>query len=159
MLTFHQMYEEYASDVFRFTVWVCGDQQDAEDITSEAFIRAWAKRNTIITETLKAYLFAIARNIYLERMRNHKSPTSLNSSLPDPSPGPEKTIELQSDLHRVLEILMTLSEIDRTAFVLKVQHDLPYNEISRVLGLSLSAARVKVHRARKKIIQSFLEKE
>ena len=159
MLTFNTLYEDYAPDVYRFALWLSGSSFWAEDITSETFIRAWSKRNTIRTETLKAYLFAIARNSYLERRRKQKNPSVLNSSLFDPSPGPEKTIELQADLRQIQEVLMTLSEIDRTTFVLKVQHDLPYDEICRILDLNMSAARVKVHRVRKKIMQNFLEKE
>ena len=41
-----------------------------------------------------------------------------------------------------------LPEIDRTALLLRAEHELPYDEIARVLQISLSAAKVKVHRAR-----------
>lgn len=56
-------------------------------------------------------------------------------------------------------MLQTLPEIDRAAFVLRVQHDLPYDEIARVLGISLSATKVKVHRVRKKLIAGCIDKE
>jgi RNA polymerase sigma-70 factor (ECF subfamily) len=52
-----------------------------------------------------------------------------------------------------------MPEIDRAAFVMRVQHELPYAEIARALGLSLTAARVKVYRARKRLLSSFLDKE
>ena len=47
--------------------------------------------------------------------------------------------------------LLTLPEIDRSAFVMRVQHELPYAEIARSLELSLTAVKVKVHRVRKKL--------
>ena len=50
------------------------------------------------------------------------------------------------------DALLKLSELDRAAFILRVQHELPYAEISRVLGISLTAAKVKVHRVRKKLL-------
>ena len=50
-------------------------------------------------------------------------------------------------------MLQTLPELDRAAFVLRVEHELPYIEITRTLEISLSAAKVKVHRVRKKLIQ------
>ena len=53
------------------------------------------------------------------------------------------------------QILLTLPEIDRAAFVMRVQHELPYAEIARVLEISLAAAKVKVHRVRKKIVAAF----
>ena len=73
MISFNQLYESYAVEIYRFAYWLSGNDADAEDITSETFIRAWVKHSTIRTETLKAYLFTIARNLYLESQRkNHK---------------------------------------------------------------------------------------
>ena len=69
MLKFQNIYNLYSKDIYRFAVWLSGDSQEAEDITSKTFINAWAKRSAIRTETLKAYLFTIARNVYLERLR------------------------------------------------------------------------------------------
>jgi DNA-directed RNA polymerase specialized sigma24 family protein len=60
---------------------------------------------------------------------------------------------------RVQKVLQTLPEIDRAAFTLRVQHEPPYAEIARVLGLSLAAAKVKVHRVRKKLITTCVNKE
>ena len=54
---------------------------------------------------------------------------------------------------------MTLPEIDRAAFVLRVQHELSYAEIARILELSLTAAKVKVHRVRKKLLATRVDKE
>jgi RNA polymerase sigma-70 factor (ECF subfamily) len=69
MLTFERVYRTYALDVFRFALWMTGDPAQADDITSETFVRAWTKREKIRTETLKAYLLAIARNFHLEEQR------------------------------------------------------------------------------------------
>ena len=49
MLNFQDLYESYASDVYRFAYWLTGDRPEAEDITSETFIRAWVNRTTIRT--------------------------------------------------------------------------------------------------------------
>ena len=60
-------------------------------------------------------------------------------------------IEDQSELDSIRSHLQTFPEIDRSAFVLRVQYDLPYTEIARVLQLSENAVKVKVHRVRKKL--------
>ena len=49
MLDFHDIYETYAKDVFHFSLWMTGDKQEAEDITSDTMIRAWGKRGKIRT--------------------------------------------------------------------------------------------------------------
>ena len=159
MLNFQDLYDSYAAEIYRFALWLCGDRHEAEDITSATFIRAWAHNNTIRTETLKAYLFTITRNVYLEQQRKKKHEVALEDVYPDPAPGPDKLVEAQLKLLKVRSILQTLPEIDRTAFILRIEYDLPYEEIARVLGLSLSSAKVKVHRVRKKLIATCIDKE
>jgi len=159
MINFQDLYESYASEVYRFSLWLAGDSLEAEDITSETFIRAWVHNSKIRTETLKAYLFTISRNIYLGHQRKKKRQVVLEDVHPDPAPGPDKLTESQLKLQRVQRVLRSLPEIDRAAFVLRVQHELPYDEIARVLELSLTTAKVKVHRVRKKLIATCIDKE
>jgi len=159
MINFKDLYESYANEVYRFTLWLAGDPSEAEDITSETFIRAWVNNSKIRTETLKAYLFTISRNIYLQHKRKMKHQVVLEDIHPDSAPGPEKLTESQFILKRVQRILHTLPETDRTAFVLRVQHGLSYDEISRVLEISLSAVKVKIYRVRKKLIAAFIDME
>ena len=54
MINFQDLYESYVNDVYRFALWLAGDRFEAEDITSETFIRAWVHSSKIRTETLKA---------------------------------------------------------------------------------------------------------
>jgi len=159
MLKFQDLYDGYARDIYHFALWMTGDSYEAEDITSETIIRAWARKNKIRTETLKAYLFTIARNIYLERHRKRKRQIDLDEAYPDPAPGPEKIVESQQKILSLQRILGTIPEIDRSAFIMRVQHELPYAEIARALELSLTATKVKVHRVRKKLLVTFFDKE
>jgi RNA polymerase sigma-70 factor (ECF subfamily) len=152
MLSFQDLYDSYAADVYRFAFWLSGDGKEAEDITSSNFIRAWVRNNTIHTETLKAYLFAIARNLYLERQRKRKREVDIEDALTDPNPGPEKQVDYRLEIQRIQEILQALPEINRTAIILRVHYELPYEEIARILGLTLSAVKVKVHRFRRKLL-------
>ncbi len=152
------MYNSYATDVYRFAFSIAGDRSEAEDITSETFVRVWSHLTTIRTETLKAYLFTVARNFYLEQQRK-KRQIVLKDVYPDPAPVPDRLADSRSELDRVHRILHSLPEIDRTAFVMRIQHNLPYIEIARALQLSLSATKVKIHRVRKKLIKRCIDKE
>lgn len=152
MFDFQDLYKTYVPDVYRFAYWLCGDAVDAEDITSETFLRAWTHRATIRTETMKAYLLSIARNLYLERLRKHRLLTELTDAMPDPGPGLDKRAEDRDELVRIQKALQQIKEADRAAFILRVQHELPYTEIARVLQVSLASAKVKVHRVRLKLI-------
>jgi RNA polymerase sigma-70 factor (ECF subfamily) len=159
MLSFEDLYESYATEVYRFALWFAGDRREAEDVTAETFVRAWAHNSAIRTETLKAYLFTIARNVYLERQRKSRRQVPLEDGYPDPAPGPDQVVAQRLELQRVRGVLRTCAEIDRAAFILRVQHELPYAEIARVLGLSLTATKVKVHRVRKRLLAACADRE
>ncbi len=158
MLTFEELYLGYAPPVYRFACWLAGDPGDAEDITAETFFRAWMNFDTIRTETLKAYLFTIARNVYLESLRKNRRHRHLHESHPDCQPAMEGLIEEQGELDAVQKFLQSVPEIDRSAFVLRIQYDLPYAEVARILKLSESAVKVKIHRLRKKLFNDYQER-
>ncbi len=55
MTDFSALYKKYAPDVFRFALYLSGDRSQAEDITSETFVRAWTSPEPIAVATVKAY--------------------------------------------------------------------------------------------------------
>ena len=159
MLTFNQLYESYAKDVFRFAFWLSGNRTWAEDITSETMIRAWTHFQPIRTETLKAYLFTIARNYYLGQLRKENRLVDLDDQILDPAQAPDILIEHLDEIHRTRNFLLSLPECDRTAFILRVQLETSFAEIARVLQITETSARVKVHRARKRLTISRIDPE
>ena len=64
IIDFSSVSERYAPDVHRFALYLCGDAAWAEDIAAETFVRAWVTPVEIRAATVKAYLFAITRNLY-----------------------------------------------------------------------------------------------
>ena len=82
-LNIDTLYETYSRDVFHFALFLSGNWQDAEDITSETFVRAWVAEDSIRMATVKGYLFAIARNLFLKDVRTRSRYTELNDSIAD----------------------------------------------------------------------------
>ena len=143
------LYRQYAPDVFRFALYLSGDREEAEDITSETFVRAWTSPERIRAATVKGYLFTIARNLFLQALRKKRRHVGLEGvELPDPGPGPHAQAEQSSEVRAALAELQKLSEVDRAALLMRAVHDMPYEEIAHTLGLSLSATKVRIHRAR-----------
>src|SRR4051794_35824136 len=143
MLTFHELYERHARDVYRFAYWMCGDSVEAEDITSETFVRAWAARAPIRTETVKAYPPPPPPNLYNEQRRRSKRETDLDALALDPSPTTEQLVEDRLALAEAQAGIQALPEADRAALIMRVLYDMPYEEIARALSLSVVAAKVK----------------
>jgi RNA polymerase sigma-70 factor, ECF subfamily len=148
---YEQVYEQYAQDVYRFAFWLAGDSAEAEDITAETFVRAWASRERLQTETLKGYLLTIARNLHLKGWHGRQRLALLDENLADRAPLPEQITAERWEVTAVFAALSHLTELDRTALLLFSQHDLPYAEIGRILNLTPAAAKVRVHRARVKL--------
>jgi len=154
MLGFHDLYERYSLDVFRFALYLCGDRAAAEDITAETFVRAWTAPGELRAVTVKSYLFAIARNVHNTEHRRQALRAEMPEYLPDPAPGPEHSTGERQRLRRLLTGLQRLPEVDRAALAMRVLEDMPYEQIAAALGLSVAAAKVKVHRARLKLAES-----
>ena len=151
-MDFEQLYTTYFLDVYRFSVWLTRNTTQAEDIASETFVRAWGRRDRLRTETLKGYLFTIARNIFLKQRHTADRNEQLPPDVLDTGPDQHRTASARIDLDRVTHALAAMPLPERLALVLRSEHALPYEEIARVLQISVGAARVKVHRARRRLL-------
>jgi len=152
MIDADELYARHSGDVFRFALYLSGNRAEAEDLTSETFVRAWTSPETIRVATVKGYLFTIARNLYLQSLRRRRREVELDAaveaSIPDPAGGPDAAAEEGSELRAVLAALQKLPESDRAALLMRGIDEMSYDEIARSLGTSVPAARVRVHRAR-----------
>jgi RNA polymerase sigma-70 factor (ECF subfamily) len=149
--TFHDLYDRYANDVYRFAYWLAGNPHDARDITSETFVRAWTAANDPKTTTVKAYLFTIARNLHRKQWRRQSRLAELQETLPDPSIRPDEAAAQREEFDRTLTAMQTLPELDRTVLLMRAEEGLPYEDIAVATGLSVAAAKVRVFRARARL--------
>ena len=136
------------SDVYRFALYLSGERGEAEDITSETFVRAWTSPGPIEMVTVKGYLFTIARNLFLQGLRRKSRHVALNEDLRDPQANPYRQAEQKEKLDSVLTELQKLPEESRSALLMRAVDGMAYEEIARALGISLAAVKVKIHRAR-----------
>jgi len=157
MTQFHDFYEQYAPAIRRFALVLSHNAAVADDITSETFARAWTSAGNIRESTMKAYLFTIARNLYLDTLRHDRRRADLDESvlesLPDPRPNVDVRVEHATELSGVLLAISELPALDRTALLMRASEEMPYEEIAEVMGLPISTVRVKVHRARAKLMK------
>lgn len=158
-MTFEELYETYFQDVYRFALWLSHSPSEADDLASETFVRAWGQRRRLRTETLKAYLLAVTRNTFLDQRRKAGRREELSADWPDEAPDPRRRATARMDLDRVRQEIARLPEADRTALVLRAEQSLPYAEIARVLEISEGAARLKVHRARRRLLGVYVKRE
>jgi RNA polymerase sigma-70 factor (ECF subfamily) len=147
----HDLYTRYAADVHRFALYLSGNRALADDLTSETFLRAWSSASPIREATVKAYLFTIVRHLYLSEITRSSRRVDLPADLPAASPTQHDRLETETRLRDVWRALHQLPEMDRAALLLRMQDDMPYEQIAQVLRITVANAKVKVHRARMKL--------
>ena len=150
-MTFHELYSRYAEDVYRFAYWLSGNSEVARDITSETFVRALTAPEEPRMETVKAYLFAIARNLYRKQWKRDSQREALDEAMADRAPSPDQALIQDEEYRRTLDAMKTLPEIDRTVLLMRAEENLSYKDIAAATGLSVIAAKVKVFRARARL--------
>ena len=153
MIDFEGLYALYAGSVFRFALSLSGNRAMAEDITSETFVRVWSARDRVDLATVIGYLMTIARHLYLEQLRGDRGRLGLDRDWEDATPGPHAMAEGRAELDAVIRDLQTLAEPDRAALLMRAHDQMSYGEIAAALGISVGAAKVKVHRARRKVAE------
>lgn len=148
MIDLSVMYRKYAPEVFRFALYLSGNRADAEDITSETFVRAWTAGESLDMTTIKGYLLTIARNLFLQQLRKASRTRALDEDIVDLSPGPELEAEGRAAYSAVMARVQQLPEIDRAALLMSAVEGVPYSDIAQALGISLPAVKMKIHRSR-----------
>jgi RNA polymerase sigma-70 factor, ECF subfamily len=156
LVDFAGLYAAHARDVRRFALFLSGEPALADDLVSESFVRAWTARDRVDLTTVRAYLFAIVRNLFLHHLRDERRRAPLDESAADDRPSPEARASDQGDLKLVMAALARLPEIDRAALLMRADEQLPYEEIASALRISVASAKVKVHRARLKLAEARL---
>jgi RNA polymerase sigma-70 factor, ECF subfamily len=149
-MNFSEIYVRHVRDVHRFALYLSGNPALAEDLTSETFVHAFCGRSDLRVGTVKAYLFAIARNLYRDFLA-HQQRLASSSEVPepiDPMPGPDLSAQDREAFSNVLRAIQNLSEPQREALVLAVDQELSYEQIAVIVGCSVAAVKVRIHRAR-----------
>jgi RNA polymerase sigma-70 factor (ECF subfamily) len=137
-----RFYREHASSVHAFLVSLCGDRTWAEDLMHDTFTKATLAMGGYRDGNPKAWLFAIARNVFLDDVRRRR---------PVPMDQVERPASPTSDITEVDALERTLAALpqrQRTALVLSDHGGLDAAEVGAVLGITPGAARVLIHRAR-----------
>jgi RNA polymerase sigma-70 factor, ECF subfamily len=145
------LYGRYSQDVFRFALYLTGSRDLAEEITAETFARALTAAGDVRAGSIKAYLLAIARNLFLDWTRRQGRTTSLSSTdleFVDSAPNPEDAAAGRLELEAVQQSLLQLPEGERAALLMAAVEGLPYDQIGAALGCSVAAVKVRIHRAR-----------
>ncbi len=145
-------------NVFTLALRLVADRELAADITQNALLRAWRAMPTFRGEArFSTWLHRITVNTAYSTRRRWRRGETANlecaAEIVDGSAGPER-LGISSALHGQLHAaLLGLCETRRSVIVLKDIYEWSHPEIAEHLGISVTAAKVRLHRARKQLRQ------
>ena len=146
---FAELYERTFPRVYAYVASLLRDRSAAEDVTAQAFERAYRKRRSYrpARGSMDAWLFGIARNAALDELRKRKRRAVLEvDPEDDASPSPEDQADLALRRETVRAALRSLDGQERDLIALKFAGGLSNGEIAGVLGLSESNVGTRLHR-------------
>jgi RNA polymerase sigma factor (sigma-70 family) len=146
---FAELYERTFPRVYAYVASLLRDRSAAEDVTAQAFERAYRKRRSYrpARGSMDAWLFGIARNAALDELRKRKRHAALEVDPEDTgSPAPEDQAELAVRREAVRAALQSLDGQERDLIALKFAGGLSNGEIARVLRMSESNVGTRLHR-------------
>jgi RNA polymerase sigma-70 factor (ECF subfamily) len=158
---FRSLVERHSRSVFHLAYRMTGNEQDAEDVVQESFLRAYKQLGRFESRAnFGTWLYRIVANCSVDLMRAKQARhdqtrgDSLDAVADLPAadvPGPERLARSAEIDRRVRGALAGLSPLERAAFTLRHYEGRSIDEISRTLGLGTSAAKHSVFRAVKKL--------
>jgi len=161
-----RLVETYQRQVFSVCYRMLGQATEAEDAAQEALVKAITNLHSYDpTRPFKPWLLRIASNECIDRIRRRKETVSLDGMGEDGawewqagnSPSPEREY-LRNERHAaVRDVLESLSPQDRMVVTLFYWEGMPYTEIEEVTGLTVSAIKSRLFRARRAIAGLLVE--
>jgi RNA polymerase sigma-70 factor (ECF subfamily) len=160
---FRVLVERHSRPLFRLAYRMTGNQQDAEDVVQDSFLRAYKQLARFDERaSFGTWLYRIASNCSLDLMRSRKRRNELAGAadseapdamlaLPSHDPAPDRMAMSGEVRERVAGALTELSAAERTAFVLRHFEGMCIEDVGRVLGCQPGAAKHSVFRAVQKL--------
>ncbi|MDP9068507.1 MAG: RNA polymerase sigma factor [Actinomycetota bacterium] len=146
-------------DVYTLCLRILGDPHDAAEATQDAYLKAWRGLKSFRGDAMfETWLYRVASNSALSKHRGRGRRQGREAVMEDealmqlPASGSvEETAGARVEVQRLEAALATLPEQHRTAVVLRDVYGMTIQEIAKQLGISETAAKVRVHRARKRL--------
>jgi RNA polymerase sigma-70 factor (ECF subfamily) len=164
-VSFRELVEEHGPMVFRLAYRMTGNEEDAEDVVQESFLKAYRSlRRFDARSSFGTWIYRIAVNCAIDLIRRRRHPVMTSTSrraevddldvvesLPSSDPLPDRVAFSGQVERSVASALLLLSPLERAAFVLRHLEGMPIERIATVLQSRPNAVKQTVFRAVRKL--------
>lgn len=146
---FEEVFEMYYSQVRNFLYYKTSKSELSEDVAQDAFVKLWETREKIDKSSLKAYVFTIANNLMINKLKREQLKYKfLNyTEARNDSETPEYLMEMKEFDAKLQLVLAKIPDGAREVFLMNRIDGLKYREIAEMLGLSMKAVEKRMSRA------------
>ena len=160
--------ERYRRALFSWFLGMTGSRSDAEDLFQDVWIRIIRNADRFKDVSFRAWMWQIARNLLIDFRRKRKPDISLDDvedsedqplldTLVAPDASPRDVVERVDLAKRAMQAVGKLPSVQREVFLMRVQGDLPFNEIAKVLKIPLNTALGRMHDATTRLKQLLMK--
>lgn len=164
---FETIVGRYEKSLYNFALRLLKSEEDAKDITQEIFIRVYKAAPAYeVRAKFSTWIYRIAKNLCLNFIRDRKNVSHLSFDdsqvelqIPEKkiTGNPLKELEIKDMSIKVAKAVHKLPENLKTAVILCKYHDMSYEQAAQVIGCTVNALKIRIHRARKLLAEDFKE--
>jgi RNA polymerase sigma-70 factor (ECF subfamily) len=155
---FSDFFKNHVNALRNFLIYKFGNENHAEDMTQEAFIKLWQNCADVPIEKAKSYLYTIANNASLNIIAHEKVKLSFqknNSISKQTNENPEFLLEEMEFKNQLLNAIEKINETQRIAFLMHRIDGKKYSQIAEELNISVKAVEKRIHLALLEIRKEF----
>jgi RNA polymerase sigma-70 factor (ECF subfamily) len=164
-IAFTFLLDTYWNEVYNFMLQRVENENDAEDVTIETFVKAFDKIATYNPEfQFNTWLIAIAKNVHIDMLRKKKTTifvTTTNNSavytIADTSPSIEDVLITEQNLSRLLQFIKKLKPSYQEIIQMRYFQEMSYQEIAADLNEPLNNIKIKILRAKKLLAEIIIK--
>lgn len=147
---FGEIYDLFADRIRRFLVFKLPRTEDADELTSEVFLRGWEYMSSGAVNNLNAFFFRIARNLVADFYRKYKPTDGIEfAEHIDDGTSVQEDVATKIEGDELLAQLRTLKDEYREVLVMRYLSEMEVGEIASALEKTPNSIRVLLHRAKK----------
>jgi len=151
---FETLYRIYHPRLDRFLTLMTARRTLVEEVLNDTMLVVWRRSDTYNRQSkVSTWIFAIAYRTALKALRDRDDPVEPDAAdvLLSEDPGPEQRLMAEQLRSQVFRGLEALSAEQRSVLVLTYFHDLPYNEIARIVDCPVDTVKTRVFHGRRRL--------
>ncbi len=149
---FGRLVEKYERRIFNLAFRICGDYEDAMDVTQTVFVKAFERLGTFDpSRKFFSWLYRMGVNESLNQVKRQSRIVHIEFDPPSRAPSPEQQLIRAESDGMVQTALRRLGEDQRVVIILRHFVDLSYRQISEVLGIQEKTVKSRLYSARQRM--------